>query len=368
MPTTAVKPKTASAGLSRRRFLQSSAMTLAAAGTLGLPRRGRAAQELNALVWCDHTDSALLKPFEEANDVRINLKEYEGTGTALALLEQSQPGDWDVFVVDSVDVPRVVEAGLLAELPDTEFPWSDIFPQLRMRDLHYKGGKLYAVPEKFGYNAISFNNKNVPLADARRADVMWNPKYKGRIAVYDYYIPTMEMVGIGIGIKPHQVTKDNLPAIRDKLFEIKKLASVIGDVPTVQAALVNGDADIIVSGGEYAVAGLMEEKPELDWLIPDEGGVRWQQAIGVFAASRKKQLATDFVKYILSPGGQARLATSSCYWAMPSNAKALLKPGEKKQLRWDQQPGFIANSYPYFIPVAELDEAMLDVWTEFLQA
>jgi len=145
-------------------------------------------------------------------------------------------------------------------------------------------------------------------------------------------------------------------------------APVIGDVPTVQNALVNGDADIIVGGGEFAVSGLMEEKPELDWLIPDEGGVRWQQALGVFAASKKQKLATDFVKYILSPGGQARLATSSCYWAMPANSKAELKAGEKKQLRWDQQPGFIANSYPYFIPDAELDQAMLDVWTEFLQA
>ncbi len=37
-------------------------------------------QELNALVWCDHTDDALIKPFEEKFDVKVNLKEYEGTG------------------------------------------------------------------------------------------------------------------------------------------------------------------------------------------------------------------------------------------------------------------------------------------------
>ena len=86
-----------------------------------------AAEELNALVWCDHTDPALLEPFEKRFDVKVNVKDYEGTGTALALIEQSQPGDWDVFVVDSVDVPRVVEAGLLAPLPEAEFPWSDIF-------------------------------------------------------------------------------------------------------------------------------------------------------------------------------------------------------------------------------------------------
>ena len=70
-----------------------------------------AQQELNALVWCDHTDPELIRPFEEAHDVRVNLKEYEGTGTALSIIEQSQPGDWDVLVVDGIDVPRVVEAG-----------------------------------------------------------------------------------------------------------------------------------------------------------------------------------------------------------------------------------------------------------------
>ena len=35
-------------------------------------------------------------------------------------------------------------------------------------------------------------------------------------------------------------------------------------------------------------------------------------------------------------------------------------------LRWDEQPGFIAKSYPYFVPGPELDAKMLEVWTEFL--
>src|SRR6476661_8097729 len=79
---------------------------------------GAAQQELNALVWCDHTDPALLEPFEKQFDVKVNVKDYEGTGTALVLIEQSRPGDWDVFVVDSVDVPRVVDAGILEPLPE----------------------------------------------------------------------------------------------------------------------------------------------------------------------------------------------------------------------------------------------------------
>jgi len=80
------------------------------------------AEEINALVWCDHTDPAFLDPFTEETGIEVNVREYEGTGTALALIEQSRPSDWDVLVVDSTDVRRVVGRGLLAPLDPSDFP------------------------------------------------------------------------------------------------------------------------------------------------------------------------------------------------------------------------------------------------------
>ena len=109
---------------------------------VGIATGAQAAEELNALVWCDHTDPALIQPFEERHGVKVNLKEYEGTGTALALIEQSRPGDWDVFVVDGVDVPRVAAAGLLAELPAGKLPLEDVFESVQMRDVTFQDGKM----------------------------------------------------------------------------------------------------------------------------------------------------------------------------------------------------------------------------------
>ena len=91
------------------------------------------------------------------------------------------------------------------------------------------------------------------------------------------------------------------------------------------------------------------------------------QALAVFKDSQRQELANKFVQWVMSPEGQARLATSSCYWAMPANSKAALTDEQKTILRWDEQPDFIAKSYPYFIPDEALDAAMLEVWTEFLQ-
>ncbi len=351
---------------SSTRVLGSMAVSIAAAAFIS---QAHAAEELNALVWCDHTDPALIKPFEDKHNVRVNLKEYEGTGAALAIIEQSRPGDWDVFVIDGVDVPRVVEAGLLAELPKDELPLSDIFPQVRMDDVTMKGGKMYAIMEKFGYNVISYNKTKVDPADMRDLKTLWSDKYKGRIAVYDYYIPLMDLVALKMGMKPNDIDSSKLPAMKQELFRLKENSVMVGEVVSSTTALATGEADILIGGGEWAVAVMQADDPNLDWVLPDQGGILWSQSLAVFKDSKNKDLALEFVKYVMSPEGQGRLATSSCFWGMPANRKAgaVLTDAQKSSLRWDEQDKFLANSYRYFIPSADLDAEMLDVWGEFLQ-
>lgn len=346
----------------RRKLALSTILVLAA-----LP--AAAQQELNALVWCDHTDPALIEPFEKANDVKVNLKEYEGTGAGLSIVQQSSPGDWDVFVIDGVDVPRAVDLDLMGELPADALPMNDIFPEVRMEKNNSRDGKIYAVTEKFGYNTISYDKTKVDPNDMEDLSVMWSDKYKGRIALYDYYLPMIGLTGLAIGKKSASLSEADLPAIKDKLFAMKKVARQVSDVVASQTALATGEVDILVGGGEWITAGLSAEKPNLDWTVPKQGALRWAQSIGVFKSSKKPELALKFVQYILSPEGQARLATSSCYWAMPANTKAaaFLTDQQKAALRWDKQSEYLKNTQLYPVVDEKLDAAMQDAWTEMLQ-
>src|SRR3954470_4441907 len=159
------------------------------------------AADLNALIWCDHSDPALLQPFEEANNVKVNVKEFEGTGAGLAIVEQSQPGDWDVMVIDSIDVPRGVEKGLFEPLPEDKLPFADLFPQVKMDGSTVVGGKRYGITEKFGYNTIGFNKSKVDPADMQSLASLTSDKYKGKVAIYDYYLPVIGMAALAIGKK-----------------------------------------------------------------------------------------------------------------------------------------------------------------------
>jgi spermidine/putrescine transport system substrate-binding protein len=333
-----------------------------------LAATAQAADEINALIWCDHSDPNLLKPFEDATGIKVNVKEFEGTGAGFAILDQSKPGDWDVMVIDSIDVPRGVEKGLFEPLPEDKLPFGDLFPEVMMDGSTKIDGKRYGITEKFGYNTISFNKAKVVVEDMTSLSVLTNPKYKGRLAIYDYYLPVIGLAAMSIGKKTTELTEADLPALKDVLLKMKANAKAVTDVVSSQTTLATGESDVLIGGGEWVTAGIAKENPNLDFVIPKEGAALWSQSLAMFKASAKKEQALKFIQYILSPDGQARLATSACYWGMPSNAKATLTAEQKTILRFAEQGEYLKRAQPYPAPGEALDKKMQDLWTEMLQA
>lgn len=335
------------------------------AGTTGAVQ----AKDLNALIWCDHADPALLEPFEDAHGVRVNVKEYEGTAAGLTILEQSRPGDWDVMVIDAVDVGRAVEQGFLAPLPEGAVDTGDFFSQVVLGDYTSVAGVPYAVTEKFGYNTVAYNKAKVDAADMDSLGALWSGKYDGRIAIYDYYLPVLGLVGLQAGVNTADLDASALETLRDPLMQLKGASKQVSDVVASQTALATGEVDVLIGGGEWLTAVLNADNPDLDWTIPKEGGLLWAQSIAMVEGSENQELALEFIKYITSPEGQARLATSSCYWGMPANAKAgdVLTAEQKAILRWDDQADYLARAQLYPVPDGDTDAAMQDLWTDMLQ-
>jgi spermidine/putrescine transport system substrate-binding protein len=142
----------------------------------------------------------------------------------------------------------------------------------------------------------------------------------------------------------------------------------VTDVVSSQTALATGEADVLVGGGEWVSAVIAKENPDLDFSVPAEGAVLWSQSLAMFKDSKNPDLALKFIQYVLSPEGQARLATSACYWGMPANTKAALNDEQKTILRFAEQPDFLKRAQPYPAPSEDLDKKMQDVWTEMIQA
>ncbi len=342
--------------------------TISATSVAALFAGQAGAADLNALIWCDHADPNLLKPFEDANGIKVNIKEFEGTGAGLAIVEQSQPGDWDVMVIDSIDVRRGVEKNLFDALPEDKLPFADLFGEVKMDSATVIDGKRYGITEKFGYNTIGYNKSKAAPEDMQSMQSLLGDKYKGRIAIYDYYLPVIGMAAMAIGKKTAEITEADLPAIKDVLLKMKANAKAVTDVAASQTAIATGEVDILVGGGEWVTAGIAKDNPDLDFSIPKEGAVLWSQSLAMFKDSKNKDMALKFIQYVMSPEGQARLATSACYWGMPANTKAALDGEQKKILQFDMQKDYLARAQAYPAPSEDLDKKMQDMWTDVLQA
>jgi spermidine/putrescine transport system substrate-binding protein len=271
-------------------------------------------------------------------------------------------------VIDSIDIRRGVEKNLFDPLPEDKLPFADLFPQVTMDSATKIDGKRYGITEKFGYNTIGYNKSKVDAADMQTLASLTSDKYKGRIAIYDYYLPVIGMAAMAIGKKTAEITEADLPAIKEALVKMKANAKAVTDVAASQTALATGEADVLVGGGEWVTAGIAKDNPNLDFSIPKEGAVLWSQSLAMFKDSKHKDLALKFIQYVTGPEGQARLATSACYWGMPSNTKAALDADQKKILRFDEQPEFLKRAQNYPAPSEALDKKMQDLWTEVLQA
>src|SRR5262245_25148446 len=280
--------------MNRQTFWKKAASAAATGAFLFVSVGLVAAQELNALIWCDHADPTLLQPFEDANHVKVNVKEFEGTGAGLAIVEQSQPGDWDVMVIDSIDVPRGVEKGLFEPLPEDKLPFANLFPEVKMDASTVVNGKRYGITEKFGYNTISFNNTKVDPADMQSLASLTGDKYKGRIAIYDYYLPVIGVAALALGKKTPELTEAELPAINAGLQKMKANDKPVGEIVASQTAMATCEVDIIVGGGELVTAGLGKDTPAMDLTIPKEGAVLWSQSLAIFKDSKNKDLALKF--------------------------------------------------------------------------
>lgn len=355
--------------MSRSNPLAMMAGALALSAASLAPSSALAADQLNVLLWCDNAIPELLTPFEKAHDVKVNYKVFEGTGAGLSILDQSRPGDWDVMEIDSIDVQRIAKDRFLP-LDEASLPLTDQFPELRMDDILVIDGKRYAVTQKWGFNAISFNKQAFSADEVDSLEKLTDPKFKGRVVLYDYYLPVLGMASVAVGTPTAEFSEETLAPVRDLMLRLRANTKLVGEVSASQTALATGEVDVAIGAGEWLTAVMHDENPDLDFVIPEEGGILWSEALAILKDSKKPDLALKFIQHVLSPEGQAALATSSCYWGMPAQKTADLSDEEKTVLKFsdEQQAHDLATAHRYPAPDPALDQKMQDLWNDVLQA
>ena len=356
---------------SRRKFVSGSmAVGVSSLSIPFISKIAHASTAVNVLAFGGYEEPGMLTEFEESTGIKVNLKIHDGSDEEMiALMQTSSPGTFDVITPTSAYIPQAIEDGIIAELNPTDFPLDDYFNIIAEWPPVWKSGKLYAVVNRFGYYGITYNYKKFSESAVSSYDVLFDPAVKGRVALFDWFLPNMGCLSKYNGNEnPYDLNASEFSALGDTLMKLRPQVGLVGNTSQVIQAMAGGSYDLAIAG-EWVQAGMYDDGLPFKALVPKEGGVTWDQAVCIAANTPRKANAIKFLRYVTEPDFQAKLATAKTYYSMVPNKNAATKlPMDKRELlnladidKFDEV--FMANLSPRKSP--DNRDEWLNSWESF---
>jgi len=293
----------------RRRFLQASAATGAAAALGGLSSAGRmvVAQEaptgrFNWMTWTDHFYQEQRDEIEEAIGISARVTELADNADGFTRLREVG-GQLDMISGDAQWNPRYFEEGLIDVLPIEEMDVAKhLYPIAREFEIWTKPEGYLGFP--FGWSPVEiyYNPKFVdPAPDSW--EVMLDPKYQGRVVTENQPVEVTAYMGKYTGAAdPYNMTDDELAAAKAAMEVLKpNILQLTQQAQETWRLLSTEEAWIATAnlGADEVVKDLTGV--ELEVMTPKEGTIGWMDAEMLVHDGANQDLIIPFLEMSNQP-------------------------------------------------------------------
>jgi len=251
---------------------------------------------LHLYTWADNFDEEVLKEFEKQFNVRVK---YDVMSNNEELLAKIKAGGskYDLIQPSDYMVATMAKLGLLEELNMSNIP-NFQNRSSQFKNLPYDPGNKYSIVYTWGVTGIAYNKKYVTETITSWAD-LWNPKYKGKVALLD---DSREVIGMGLKKRGHSNSTKDLNQLQAAVNDLKALLpNVLAfDTDNIKQKFISEEVWIgTVWSGDAAL--IAAENKNVDFVIPKEGATIWADNYAIPKGAKNKELAEKFINYMLEP-------------------------------------------------------------------
>lgn len=346
------------------------ASACASPGKPAAPGEGKIGGELNILVMPGYEEEQIIRPFEEEFGVKVNARIYPSSDEMWAMVSASGGSEWDVITPDTPWIERLVEADLVEPIDESSLPaLKDYYPAWQNFDQVYVDDQMYGVVSRWGYYGIVYNHDHVSEEEAQSFEVLWNPKYKDKIVLFDWYLPNMGIISRGMGNQaPYDIDEAALGELREKVLSLRPQVNNIAPTNADVIQAMANESSWISLGGEWLQVLLAEDGLPISVTVPKEGGVSWTEAISIMKNAQNPEAAQAYLEYMTRPEVQAKLAWAEAFRTTVPNSKAAEHlTEEQRELLHIQTPeqanAILENVATRDIP--EDEKAWQQIWNDF---
>jgi putative spermidine/putrescine transport system substrate-binding protein len=263
------------------------------------------ARELRIMAWQGYADDDWVKEFQQQTGAKVNVV-FIGTDDEIwAKIKGSEGKDFDLFAVNTAQLQRYIDAGLTTPYDLDKLPnQKETLP--RFRDLSKVGGvmrdgKVYAIPFAFDSIGLIYDTDKVKPAP-ESMDVLWDPKYQGKVLAYDNGEHNFSFTALTLGIQnPFHLSADQLARVKQKLIALKH--NVLSFYTTADEALQiykNNDVALIWANyGQQQLKAMKDAGAHVAYINPKEGALAWLDTWALTSGVRDKDLAEQWVNFVL---------------------------------------------------------------------
>ena len=341
-----------------RRVLMAAGVLTAASLGAGVA----SAAEIRVLNWQGYgTDEAFaVEAFEERTGVSV-VHDYFTSEQEMLTKLRTNPGAYDVVLVNSAFTGQAVAEGLLAEIDVSDIAnFADLAPNLGQNPELVPDGKVYGVAWTWGVTSLTVNSDKVtPLPTSLGA--MWDPQYAGMVSIRDDAVEAVQVAALATGQDINEIA--DMDAVREKLValmpQIRTFWSSESDWNQFFAA---GDFALATFWSGGAGRSLSKGLP-VAFLVPEEGAIGWLDSLAIPSASQNQDAARAFIDWMIDPDFYVQWAAGGAPSSANAKANAALPETDfNKQALGD--PAVVAR-VQFVKPLSdETRNAYLEMWQD----
>ncbi len=273
---------------------------------------------LNVFNWSNYVAPETIPNFEREFGVRVRYAIYESNEEMLARVMSGNSG-WDVVFPSNYIIPPMRSQGLLATLDREWLPNLDNIETM-FRSPRWDPRLQWSVPYMWSGTGIAYNRRLSP-PPGRWAD-LWEERVKGRLTMLDDPAEVLGACLKKLGYSLNSTDPVQLAAARREAIAQKPLLRAYLNAE-VRDQLVAGD---VLAAQAWATTAnqAMAASRELRFVFPAEGFLLYLDSAVILLESRRRELAHQFLNYLLRPDVAASVATATLTATANGRARALL--------------------------------------------
>ena len=303
------------------------------------------------------------KEFEKLTGIKVNYTNFASNEELYAKLK-SGGSQYDVIIPSDYMLSRLIRENMLEKINFANVPNFDLIYD-DYKNPEYDPTNEYSVPYMWGTLGIVYNTTLVDEEDdVGTWDIMWNEKYANNMLMFSNSRDAFAIALLRLGYSLNTTSEK----------ELREAADLLKDQKYMIQAYVMDEIYDKMGGGEAALAPyyagdaivMMEDNPDLDFVIPVEGTNRFVDAMCIPKGAPNKEAAEMYINFIC----ETTTALYNCEYigySTPHSEAFELLDDEVKEDEIIYPPAEVLENTEIYIALPEETTKLVDsLWTEIL--